>query len=73
MKEPRVSPTPGAEPFGLAEFINRVSRRAVSPDDAREGVRAELSTPKDAVSEGDFRHVMSQVPRDFEALVGDPV
>lgn len=45
----------------------------MSPDDAREGVRAELSTPKDAVSEGDFRHVMSQVPRDFEALVGDPV
>ncbi|MGW4564187.1 DUF2267 domain-containing protein [Streptomyces sp. NPDC004561] len=45
LKEPLVSPTPEAEPFGLDEFIDRVSRRAgVSPDDAGEGIRAELST-----------------------------
>ncbi|MFF0034146.1 DUF2267 domain-containing protein [Streptomyces avermitilis] len=48
-----------------------MSRRAgVSPDEAREGVRAELSTLTDAVSDGEFRHVISQLPRDFEALVG---
>ncbi|MFE9172912.1 DUF2267 domain-containing protein [Streptomyces kebangsaanensis] len=71
LKEPLVSPTPEAEPFGLDEFINRVSRRAgVSPDEAREGVRAELSTLRDAVSDGEFRHVISQLPRDFGALVG---
>ncbi|GAA2233732.1 DUF2267 domain-containing protein [Streptomyces indiaensis] len=73
MKEPLVSPTPEAERFGLDEFINRVSQRAgVSPDEAREGVRAELSTLRDAVSDGEFRQVMSQLPRDFEALVGAP-
>ena len=71
MKEPLVSPTPEAESFGLDEFIDRVGRRAgISPDDAREGVRAELNTLKDAVSDGEFRQVMSQLPRDFEALVG---
>ncbi|MFE0330004.1 DUF2267 domain-containing protein [Streptomyces sp. NPDC058960] len=49
------------------------SRRAgVSPDEAREGVRAELTTLRDAVSDGEFRHVISQLPRDFEALVGAP-
>ncbi|WP_458248412.1 DUF2267 domain-containing protein [Streptomyces sp. MAI_2237] len=70
LKEPLVSPTPEAEDFGLDEFINRVSKRAgVSPDEAREGVRAELNTLKDAVSDGEFRHVISQLPRDFEALV----
>ncbi|MFF0793793.1 DUF2267 domain-containing protein [Streptomyces spiralis] len=73
LKETLVSPTPEAEPFGLDEFINRVSRRAgMSPDEAREGVRAELSTLRDAVSDGEFRHVMSQLPQDFEALVGAP-
>ncbi|MGV9255065.1 DUF2267 domain-containing protein [Streptomyces sp. NPDC003697] len=73
LKEPLVSPTPEAEAFGLDEFINRVSRRArVSPDEAREGVRAVLSTLRDAVSHGEFRHVMSQLPRDFEALVYAP-
>ncbi|MGW0189045.1 DUF2267 domain-containing protein [Streptomyces sp. NPDC003362] len=70
LKEPLVSPTPEAERFGLDEFVNRVSSRAgLSPDEAREGVRAELSTLRDAVSDGEFRQVMSQLPRDFEALV----
>ncbi|MFD6036919.1 DUF2267 domain-containing protein [Streptomyces griseoincarnatus] len=73
MQEPLVSPTPEAEPFGFDEFVNRVSSRAgVSPDEAREGVKAELSTLRDAVSHGEFRQVMSQLPRDFEALVDTP-
>ncbi|MGW5135008.1 DUF2267 domain-containing protein [Streptomyces sp. NPDC004135] len=73
LQERLVSPTPEAEAFGLDEFVNRVSERAgVSPEEAREGVRAELSTLKDAVSDGEFRQVMSQLPRDFEALVGAP-
>ncbi|MEV5399576.1 DUF2267 domain-containing protein [Streptomyces cellulosae] len=73
LQEPLVSPTPQAESFGLEEFINRVSSRAdVSPHVAREGVRAELNTLRDAVSDGEFRQVMSQLPRDFEALVGAP-
>ncbi|GHE74786.1 DUF2267 domain-containing protein [Streptomyces cellulosae] len=73
LQEPLVSPTPQAESFGLEEFINRVSSRAdVSPHEAREGVRAELNTLRDAVSDGEFRQVMSQLPRDFEALVDAP-
>ncbi|MGA4986615.1 DUF2267 domain-containing protein [Streptomyces cellulosae] len=73
LQEPLVSPTPQAESFGLEEFINRVSSRAdVSPREAREGVRAELNTLRDAVSDGEFRQVMSQLPRDFEALVDTP-
>ncbi|OXS35322.1 DUF2267 domain-containing protein [Streptomyces sp. XY006] len=73
LQERLVSPTPEAEAFGLDEFVHRVSERAgVSPEEAREGVRAELSTLKDAVSDGEFRQVMSQLPRDFEALVAAP-
>ncbi|MFE9025586.1 DUF2267 domain-containing protein [Streptomyces iakyrus] len=47
-------------------------RAGVSPDEVREGVQAELSTLREAVSDGEFRHVMSELPRDFEALVGAP-
>ncbi|MFD8259800.1 DUF2267 domain-containing protein [Streptomyces griseoluteus] len=73
LKEQLVSPTPDAQRFGLDEFINRVSSRAgVSPRVAREGIRAELNTLRDAVSEGEFRQVMSQLPKEFEELVGVP-
>ncbi|MEU9212179.1 DUF2267 domain-containing protein [Streptomyces sp. NPDC048415] len=73
LKEPLTSPTPEAEPFGVDEFISRVSQRAdVSAQEAEEGVRAELSTIRDAVSGGEFRHVMSQLPQEFQQLAGSP-
>ncbi|RZU45688.1 uncharacterized protein (DUF2267 family) [Streptomyces sp. BK022] len=73
LKEWLVSPTPEARRFGFDEFVNRVSSQAgVSPHQAREGIRAELNTLRDAVSEGEFRQVMSQLPGEFEALVGVP-
>ncbi|MET7902267.1 DUF2267 domain-containing protein [Streptomyces sp. NPDC005355] len=73
LKESLVSPTPEAEAFGLEEFVNRVSTRAeVSPESAREGAAAVLSTVRDAVSGGEFRHVMSQLPNEFEELVHMP-
>ncbi|MFD8804631.1 DUF2267 domain-containing protein [Streptomyces sp. NPDC059597] len=73
LKESLVSPTPEAQRFAFDEFVNRVSSRAgLSPHEAREGIRAELTTLRDAVSEGEFRQVMSQLPSEFEALVGVP-
>ncbi|MET7933217.1 DUF2267 domain-containing protein [Streptomyces sp. NPDC005322] len=73
LKESLISPTPEAEGFGLDEFVNRVSRRAqTSPETAREGAAAVLSTVREAVSGGEFRHVMSQLPKEFEELVQMP-
>ncbi|MGW5369056.1 DUF2267 domain-containing protein [Streptomyces sp. NPDC004009] len=70
LKTPLIAPTPEAEGFGLEEFVDRVSRRSgLSPDEAREGVRAELSTLRDAVSDGEFRHVLAQLPKEFGQLV----
>ena len=57
------------EPFGLDEFIRRVSERAgVSRDDARDGVYAVVQTLQDAVTFGEFEDVMSQLPKEFGAL-----
>ncbi|WP_055490816.1 DUF2267 domain-containing protein [Streptomyces sp. TP-A0356] len=73
MKEALVSPTPEAEGFGLDEFVNRVSRRSgLDQEEARKGVEAALSTLRDAVSAGEFRHVLSQLPQEIAALAGAP-
>lgn len=60
-------------------FLDTITRRASVPPEKAEPLTratletlAELSTLRDAVSDGEFRHVMSQLPRDFEALVGAP-
>src|SRR4051794_30477475 len=56
LKEPLASPAPKTEGLGLDEFLNRVSRRSgLDQEEVREGVRAELSTLRDAVSHGEFR------------------
>ncbi|MEU0970020.1 DUF2267 domain-containing protein [Streptomyces sp. NPDC005917] len=71
LKTALIAPTPEAEGFGLDEFVNRVSRRSgMSPNESREGVRAVLSTLRDAVSGGEFRHVLAQLPREFGELAG---
>ncbi|MER7663574.1 MULTISPECIES: DUF2267 domain-containing protein [unclassified Streptomyces] len=71
LKTALIAPTPEAEGFGLDEFVDRVSRRSgMSPDKTREGVRAELSTLRDAVSDGEFRHVLAQLPSEFAELAG---
>jgi uncharacterized protein (DUF2267 family) len=59
-----------AESFELEEFVRRVSERAgVDPAQALEGIRAVLSTVRDAVTGGEFDDVMSQLPKEFTALV----
>jgi uncharacterized protein (DUF2267 family) len=58
-----------AEPFGLDEFIRRVSERArVAQADARDGITAVFQTLEDAVSFGEFDDVMAQLPDEFGAL-----
>ncbi|WP_326558229.1 DUF2267 domain-containing protein [Micromonospora sp. NBC_01796] len=67
------SPQDAAEPFGAQEFIGRVAERAtVDETAARTGVRAVLTTVREAVTGGEFDDVMSQLPREFRDLV-EPV
>ena len=61
---------PEAERFGLEEFIRRVSERTrVGPEDARAAVRAVFTTLREAVTGGEFKDVMSQLPEEFSQLV----
>ena len=69
-KEWLISPEPEAERFGLGEFIRRVSERAGVPlEEARTGAQAVLSTLRQAVTGGEFRDMMSQLPEEFGELV----
>ncbi|MFI6760921.1 DUF2267 domain-containing protein [Micromonospora sp. NPDC050417] len=64
------NPPNRAERFGVSEFVDRVAGRAnVDPALARNGVRAVLTTTREAVTGGEFDEVMSQLPRDFRDLV----
>lgn len=64
------SSEPTADRFGADEFVSRVSHRAeVPPDEARKATEAVFSTVRDAVSEGEFRDAMSQLPAEYEELV----
>jgi uncharacterized protein (DUF2267 family) len=61
---------PEAERFGLDEFIRRVSERTrVPPEEARTAVRAVFSTLRLAVTGGEFKDMMSQLPDEFSQLV----
>ena len=57
-----------AESFGLDEFIQRVSKRAnVTPEEGRRIAEAVFTTLREAVTGGEFRDVMPQLPREFSA------
>jgi uncharacterized protein (DUF2267 family) len=59
-----------AERFGLDEFVRRVGERAeIPPERAREAVRAVFKTLREAVTGGEFKDVMSQLPSEFSELV----
>jgi uncharacterized protein (DUF2267 family) len=59
-----------AERFGLDEFVRRAAERAgVDAAQAKEGVRAVLTTVREAVSGGEFRDVMSQFPKEFREVI----
>jgi uncharacterized protein (DUF2267 family) len=61
---------PEAERFGLDEFVRRVSERTrVPPEEARTAVRAVFAALRLAVTGGEFKDVMSQLPQEFSELV----
>jgi uncharacterized protein (DUF2267 family) len=73
VKEWLVSPTPEAERFGVDEFINRVATRAgATREEAEAGVRAVFSVLRLAVTSGEWRDAMSQLPKDLEELAKEP-
>jgi uncharacterized protein (DUF2267 family) len=58
-----------AEPFGLDEFIRRVSERTgAPPEESRVAVKAVFRTLGQAVTGGEFTDVMSQLPGEFREL-----
>ncbi|SFL13684.1 DUF2267 domain-containing protein [Geodermatophilus ruber] len=59
-----------AEPFDLEVFIQRVADRAlVDFDAARAGVRAVFQTLRDAVTGNEWKDVLSELPREYTALL----
>jgi len=60
-----------AESFGAAEFTRRVAQRAgIDEPAAQSGAAAVLATIGDAVTPGEFDDVLSQLGREYAALMG---
>jgi uncharacterized protein (DUF2267 family) len=60
-----------AESFGAAEFTRRVAEQAgIDETAAQIGAAAVLATIGDAVTPGEFDDVLSQLGREFAALIG---
>jgi uncharacterized protein (DUF2267 family) len=61
-----------AEPFDLEVFIQRVADRAfVDFEAARAGVRAVFQTLREAVTGDEFEDVLSELPREYTALLDE--
>lgn len=59
-----------AEPFGLGEFVQRVSARSgIDGALASAAVRAVLTTMRESVSEDEFDDMVSQLPKEFWEVV----
>jgi uncharacterized protein (DUF2267 family) len=55
--------------MNLGEFLTLVAERAgVGPDQAREYAGAVLATIHDAVTEKEYRDLLSELPRSYVAL-----
>ena len=66
-----VSKEKPAESFGAAEFTRRVAQRAEIDEPAAQiGAAAVLATIGDAVTAGEFNDVLSQLGREYSALMG---
>ncbi|MEJ8635952.1 DUF2267 domain-containing protein [Streptomyces sp. NPDC006475] len=60
------------EVFDYAETVRRVAERNVlRTDEADSGVRAVLGTLREAISEKEFGHLMSQLGSDFSQPIAD--
>jgi uncharacterized protein (DUF2267 family) len=61
-----------AEPFDLEVFIQRVADRAlVDFEAARAGVKAVFQTLREAVTGDEFEDVLSELPREYTALLDE--
>jgi uncharacterized protein (DUF2267 family) len=59
--------------MGPDEFVRRVAERAgATPEEAEAGVRAVFGVLRLAVTTGEFRDAMSQLPKEFSELVKQP-
>ena len=64
-------PDESPEPFGLAEFLERVQKRAaVDLESATNGVRAVLDTLREVVSAKEYGDFVDQLPKEFWQLTG---
>lgn len=60
-----------ANSFDLEEFVRRVSEHTgLTALESSRGVRAVLMTVRDVADETEYADVMSQLPKEFRALVG---
>jgi uncharacterized protein (DUF2267 family) len=58
------------ERFGPQEFVDRVATAAgVDGDTARKGVRAVMSTVREAVTAGEWDDVVAQLPDEYQSLL----
>jgi uncharacterized protein (DUF2267 family) len=70
MKEWLIPGVPEAERFGVEEFIRRVSDRArVPPEEARRAVEAVFTTLHKAITGGEFKDMLAQLPDEYLELV----
>jgi uncharacterized protein (DUF2267 family) len=62
-----------AKPLSLAAFVREIADlEGVDEETARDHARAVFSTLRRAISEEEYRDVVSQLPDDYEVLVGPP-
>ncbi|NYI08042.1 DUF2267 domain-containing protein [Allostreptomyces psammosilenae] len=70
LEAPLTVPDPLAERFGLDEFLARVGDRAgVDREQARTAARAVLAVIHESVAEGEFAHVVAQLPREYAPVI----
>jgi uncharacterized protein (DUF2267 family) len=73
LQTPLVTAEEPAEGFTLDEFIRRTAERAGTDRDTADiGMAAVMTTLRDAVTKGEFDHVMSQLPQEFQGLTPGP-
>ncbi|WP_433124647.1 DUF2267 domain-containing protein [Micromonospora sp. CA-240977] len=72
-KPPPLNRQEHAQPFGLEEFVRRVADHpAIDRALAGTGVRAVLTTLREAVSRDEFEDAMAQLPKEFRQVI-EPV
>jgi uncharacterized protein (DUF2267 family) len=73
LRTPLVRAEEEAEGFSLDEFVRRTAARAGTVRDTADiGMAAVMTTLRDAVTDREFDHVMSQLPQEFRGLTPGP-